>query len=160
MHRPTCIFWANLTPFLLQRQQRQEEEEEEAEVQQQQQEKAVVVGTAEHLLLAGDSALTASTTLVPTSHPPVKTGIMAAVPDRPREAVAMPPTTKYGTTSTPPLTTTIIHRDAGASDFFSATWYTDAGARGPFYVKSDQMSGHDICEFCERGYMNLTCIIL
>jgi hypothetical protein len=43
------------------------------------------VGTREHLLLWGDSALTANTTLVPQTHPPRKTGIMAVVPDKPWE---------------------------------------------------------------------------
>ena len=45
----------------------------------------VDVGTAEHLLLWGDSALTANTTLVAKTHPPTKTGIMAVVPDKPWE---------------------------------------------------------------------------
>ena len=43
----------------------------------------VQVGTAEHLLLGGDSALTANTSLVPKTHPPVKTGNMVVVPDKP-----------------------------------------------------------------------------
>jgi hypothetical protein len=45
----------------------------------------VDVGTAEHLLLWGDSALTANTTLVAKTHPPTKTGIMTVVPDKPWE---------------------------------------------------------------------------
>jgi hypothetical protein len=44
----------------------------------------VDVGTAEHLLLWGDAALTANMTgLTAKAHQPVKTGIMAVVPDRP-----------------------------------------------------------------------------
>jgi hypothetical protein len=46
---------------------------------------ALAVGTREHLLLWGDPALTASTTLVARTHPPRKTGIMAVVPDKPWE---------------------------------------------------------------------------
>ena len=45
----------------------------------------VAVGTREHLLLWGDQSLTAMTTLVPQTHPPRKTGIMAVVPDKPWE---------------------------------------------------------------------------
>jgi hypothetical protein len=46
----------------------------------------VDVGTAEHLLLWGDAALTANMTgLTAKAHQPVKTGIMAVVPDRPWE---------------------------------------------------------------------------
>ena len=45
----------------------------------------VAVGTREHLLLWGDSALTANTTLVAQTHPPRKTGVMAVVADKPWE---------------------------------------------------------------------------
>ena len=46
---------------------------------------SLVVGTAEHLLLWGDPALTANTTLVPQTHPPAKTGTMVVLPDKPWE---------------------------------------------------------------------------